>query len=156
MMRVEAEAHGEAEPSQGLDSSRRHAPHWEGSRSSSLYTYPAGGSTDTSSAGSRRLPLGHPRRLGKSRRLPNGDGTLTTHPLSLITRAERSEGQAWERPEWTASPARYPLPLASIILAPDAKGTTSSVRRTHTGGRKQLHYSRQGSLMTQDEFKMRC
>jgi hypothetical protein len=47
------------------------------------------------------------------------------------------------------------MPLASILLAPDAEGITGFVMQTHKGGKKQLHYSRQGSLMTQDEFEMR-
>jgi hypothetical protein len=49
-VRAEAEAHEEAEPTQGPGSIRVHAPCRERSRSSSPYPYPAGGSTNTSSA----------------------------------------------------------------------------------------------------------
>jgi hypothetical protein len=50
-------------------SSRRHAPHQKGTRSSSPYPDPVGGNTDTSSTGRRHLPYGRPRRLGKPRGL---------------------------------------------------------------------------------------
>jgi hypothetical protein len=50
-MRAKAEAREEAEPTWGPSSSCGHAPCQEGSRSSSPYKCPAGGSTDTSSAG---------------------------------------------------------------------------------------------------------
>jgi hypothetical protein len=132
-MRAEAEAHGEAKPTRGPGSSRGHAPHQEGLRSSSPYLYPAGGSTNTSSARSRRLPLGRPRCLRKLHHLHYEDGVVPAHSHSPITRAERLEDRACGKPRWTASPACYPLPLASILLAPDVEGTTGSIRRTHMG-----------------------
>jgi hypothetical protein len=104
-------------------SSCRHAPHHEGTRSSSPYLDSASGNTDTSSAASRRLPRGCPRRLGKPRQLPDGDGALPTHPLPLIIRAKHSEDQSWEKLGRTASPTRYPLPLTNILLAPDIERT---------------------------------
>jgi hypothetical protein len=66
------------------DSSRRHASHQEETRSSSPYPDPDDGNTDTPSVGSRCLPRGHPRHLGKPRQLPNRDGALPTHPLPSI------------------------------------------------------------------------
>jgi hypothetical protein len=51
-VRAEAESHGEVEPTQGRGTIRGHALCRERSRSSSPYPYPAGGSTDTFSAGS--------------------------------------------------------------------------------------------------------
>jgi hypothetical protein len=89
--RAGAEAHGETKPTQGLGRSRGHAPCQEGSRSSSPYPCPDGGSTDTSSAGGRHQPLGRPRRLGRLRHLPDGDDAIPVHPLGPITRAECSE-----------------------------------------------------------------
>jgi hypothetical protein len=121
-------------------SSHRHAPHQEGTRSSS--------------AGSWRLPRGRPRRMGKPRQLPDGDSALPAHSLPLIVQAKRSEDQAWEKPGRTVSPACYPLTLASVLLAPDAGGTTISIRWMHMSW-KQLHYTKSGSPTTQvlDEFK---
>jgi hypothetical protein len=132
-MRAEAEAHEEAKPTWDPCSSRGHALRQEGSRSSSPCPYPAGGITDTSSVGSRRLPFGRPRCLGKPCYLPEEHGALPAHPLRPITRAECLEDQACKKPGWMASPACYPFLLASILLAPDAEGTTDSIRRMHTG-----------------------
>jgi hypothetical protein len=101
-------------------------------------------------------PPWSPRRLGKPHRLPDGDGALPVHPLPTIIRAKHSEDQAWEEPGRTVSPARYPLSLASFLLAPDAGGTTGSIRWTQMS-QEQLHYTRQGSPTTQvlDGFKNR-
>jgi hypothetical protein len=123
---------GDSEELYLLGSSRRHAPHQEGTRSSFLYQDPAGGNTDTTSARSRRLPCGRPRHLGKPHRLPDRDRALPAHPLASIIRAKHSEDQAWEKLGCTTSSACYPLLLASTFLALDAGGTTGSIRWTHT------------------------
>jgi hypothetical protein len=133
MMRVEVVSHEEAKPTRGPGSSHKHMLRQEGLRSSSPYPYPAGGSTDTSSARSRRLPLGRPRRLGSRATCPTETVRCPHTRLARPPKQNTWRIELAKKPGWTASPACYPLPLASILLAPDTEVTTSSIRRTHTG-----------------------